>query len=308
MKGSRMDRRSFLKSAGGAIVLGGSVGSAKAGAASSSTPLIKVTWHGASTMQLEFNGLTFLTDPCFGEGDEAFVMGDPNEMFDLAKGPNVKPHGRRTPLRRAKLKVPDHVILSHAHEDHFDQRAARELSKDVPFILPPFDVKKINDMGFTALDPLDWGEVRSFAAGNGKVEITALPAFHSENAEIAKILGKGNGYWISFSQGDWMRSLYWTGDSFGTKQVIETTSAMGIPDLMVAHMGGVGTTGPLGKISMEAEDLLPFAAAIKPTQVLAIHHTTYDLYLEPIAKLMAKNEHGALPLDVIASGSTILLE
>lgn len=305
-----MDRRSFLQRGAGAIVLAGAASDVQAGGSSAAqgAPAVKVTWLGASTLQIEFNGYTLLTDPCFGEGEQAFVMGDPNEMFDLAKGPNIRTFARNTPLGRMKLRAPDCVLLSHAHEDHFDQAAARELAPDLPLVLPPHDVEKMSGLGFSGLDPMDWGETRSIAAGEARIEITALPAFHSQTPEIAEILGKGNGYWIAFTLGEWTRSIYWTGDTFGTDHVIETTTAMGSPDLMVAHMGGVGTTGPLGKISMEAEDLIPFAAAIGPKHVLAIHHTTYDLYLEPIAELMVQNTDGALPLTVMASGSTLLME
>lgn len=305
-----MDRRSFMKRSAGIIALGGTASAAQATNTPSEqgAPAVKVTWLGASSLQVEFRGYTLLADPCFGEGEEAFTMGDPNEMFDLATGPNIKTFTRYTPLRRAKLRTPNSVILSHAHEDHLDQAAAHELPSDIPFILPPHDVAKISGFGFTGLDPMDWGDTRTIADGNSKIEITALPAFHSETPEIAEILGKGNGYWITFSEGAWSRSIYWTGDTFGTQQVIETTAAMGTPDLMIAHVGGVGTTGSLGKISMNAEDLLPFVAAILPKQILPVHHTTYNLFLEPIAELMAHNKDGAIPLDVMASGSTLLLE
>ncbi|MFS4579931.1 MBL fold metallo-hydrolase [Phaeobacter sp. C3_T13_0] len=305
-----MDRRSFMKHSAGIAAVGGLASAVHATTtpAHEVTPAVKVTWLGASSLQIEFNGYTLLADPCFGEGENAFVMGDPNEMFDLAKGPNIKTHARNTPLRRTKLRPPNSVILSHAHEDHFDQAAARELAHDIPIILPPFDVAKIAGFGFTGLDPIDWNETRKIAAGSGNIEITALPAFHSETPQIAEILGKGNGYWITFSIGDWSRSIYWTGDTFGTQQVTDTTTAMGRPDLMIAHVGGVGTTGALGKISMDADDLLPFVATIQPKQILPVHHTTYDLFLEPIADLMAHNTDGALPLDVLASGSSLLLD
>lgn len=318
-----MDRRSFITRGVGLLAMGGTATGAEASPAPAehataehATAGVKITWFGASTLQIEFKGRTLLADPCFGEGEAGFVMGDPNEMFDLATGPSVKAHARNTPLRRSKLRAPDWVILSHAHEDHFDQSAARALAPEVPFLLPPQDVAKIAGHGFTALDPVDWGESRSLAIGRGtgtdsgsaRIDITALPAAHSETPEIAEVLGKGNGYWLRFTDGDWSRSIYWSGDTFGTPPVVEAVAAMGRPDLMIAHLGGVGATGSLGKISMGAEDLMPFVAALQPKQILPIHHTTYDLFLEPIAALVALNGEGAMGLDVLASGSTLLLD
>ena len=53
---------------------------------------------------------------------------------------------------------------------------------------------------------------------------------------------------------------------------------------------------------------MPFVAAIQPKQILPIHHTTYELFLEPIAALVALNGEGAMGLDVLASGSTLWLD
>ncbi|MCG8491328.1 MAG: MBL fold metallo-hydrolase, partial [Sneathiellales bacterium] len=208
-----MDRRSFIKGTGSSLVVLGTTVHPAAAHSATVSPNVRLTWFGGATMQITFNGMTLLTDPCFGDGEEAFTMGDPNEMFDLAKGPNIKAHRRVTSFPRGKLKPTDLVVLSHAHEDHFDQTAAAELNPDMPFLLPPNDQKKIAGMGFRNLDTVDWSEKRTFQAGEGKIELTALPAAHSESPEIARILGKGNRYWITFSQKKKKKSLYWTGDT-----------------------------------------------------------------------------------------------
>lgn len=55
---------------------------------------LQIQWLGGATMLIRFDGVTFLTDPAFGVGKQAIVMPNPNEMFDLAKGPNIKPQPR----------------------------------------------------------------------------------------------------------------------------------------------------------------------------------------------------------------------
>lgn len=268
-------------------------------------PHVDVTWLGGPTMLIAFNGVEILTDPMFGEGHHAYTMGDPNEMFDLSKGPTVKAHARLTPFPGIDASSVDLVILTHTHEDHFDQKAQAELSPAMPMILPVADVDKVKAMGFENLDGLDWGETRTIDAGPGTVTITAINAHHSENKDIDKILGRGNGYWIEFSQGEWKRTIYWTGDTFGTADVIKEVKRHGKPYVMVPHLGRVGTTGPLGQISMGVKEVADFALAVSPRKVLPIHHSTYALYLEPIDELSTLSQGKPYGLDLISVGTTV---
>ncbi|WP_085906084.1 MBL fold metallo-hydrolase [Kiloniella majae] len=270
-------------------------------------PDLKVSWLGSAMLLIQFNGFNILTDPCLGGGENAFIMGNPNEMFDLSKGPNIIQHKRISPAPKLGETAIHQIILSHGHEDHFDQKAQEDLDKSIPFILPPHDLERIKNAGFRQPETLDWGAHKTIQLQNSSIKITAMPAYHSENPEIAKILGKGNGYYFEFSQGNWQRNIYWAGDTFGTTKVIEALKAFKKPDLMIPHMGGVGTTGPLGKISMEAEDLIPFVEKIEPKKVLPIHHSTYELYLEKISQLALKNDEQLFDLDLLSEGSVLSL-
>lgn len=268
-------------------------------------PHFEVTWLGGPTVTFEFNGLSIVTDPTFGGGAEAFSMGDPNEMFDLRAGPNIKFHKRLTAPPAIDPGSIDLVMLSHAHEDHFDQKAQAALNPAVSMILPSADAGKVKAMGFKNVDSLSWGDRRVFKAGPGQVTIVAVNAHHSENPDMEKFLGVGNGYWIEFSQGDWKRTVYWTGDSFPTSDVIDAVKKLGRVDILMPHLGGVGTSGPLGLISMRADDVVRLADSLSPRKVLPIHHSTYELYLEPISALVVKSERQAYGLDLISEGATI---
>ena len=267
-------------------------------------PRVEVTWLGGATMVIKFNGLSILADPTFGEGEKAFTMGDPNEMFDLKAGPTIKPHRRLTPFPGVNLQTIDLVLLSHAHEDHFDQKARTAIGRAMPIVLPLADVDQLKAQGFQRLDGVGWGETRQFKAGSGQVKITAIPAHHSETPQLEKFLGVGNGYWIEFSERDWRRTIYWTGDAFPTADTIQAVRALGEPDVMVAHLGAVGTTGPLGQVSMGADHVVALAAEIRPKNVLPIHHTSYALYLEPIGELVVKSKGKPYRLDLLSEGTT----
>jgi len=256
-----------------------------------------IRWLGGATLEITFDGLRILTDPCLGDGKEAFVMGDPNEMFDLAKGPTVKSHERLTPFPGLSHDVYDLVLLSHAHEDHFDQKAQSWITQVTPILCSAFDETSLVNKGLRA-QKLDHGQTRVFATTSGRVTVTSIPAYHSLSTQVSGILGTGNGYWIDFEMGDFKRSLYWAGDTFSTPPVLHALSPFGSPDLFIPHIGAVGTTGPLGQISMNGAQALGFADKIKAGMVLPIHHSTYALYLEGIDPMVDQFQTGKFNFDL----------
>jgi N-acyl-phosphatidylethanolamine-hydrolysing phospholipase D len=261
-------------------------------------PYVAITWVGAATMVIRFADLTILTDPALGE---TFAMGDPND----ADHQTIRTHRRLTPVAGLDLTTVDLVLLSHAHPDHFDERAAADLDRSLPIILPVADEKPLAANGFKVLDTIEWGETRQLDAGGGRVTITAVAARHSRDPATARILGLGNGYWITFSRGDWTRTLYWTGDTMPTADVVEAVRSLGRPDIMVPHVGGVGVNGPLGQISMGADDVVALAAAVHPACILPVHHSTYAFFREPINRLAERSMGQPYRLNLIDAGDTV---
>ncbi|MCJ8298309.1 MAG: MBL fold metallo-hydrolase [Pseudomonadales bacterium] len=268
---------------------------------------LSLQWLGGPTVLIKFGPLQLLTDPMLGEGEQAYQMGDPNEMFDLAKGPDVVDHKRLTALPYLNINDIDLSILSHTHEDHFDQSAQKLLDRRLPFIVPTGATGQLAAQGFTNIRELDWGQHWQLSENGYSIEITALPASHSTDKDINALLGRGNGYWFTFSHASWKKSLYWTGDSFATAELLDSLKAFAAPDIMLPHLGRVGTSGPLGQISMGAEEVLDLMAVIKPELTIPIHHSTYQLYLEPIQVLMAKQSTVAEKLKLLSSGETYVV-
>ena len=119
---------------------------------------LSLQWLGGPTVLIKFGPLQLLTDPMLGEGEQAYQMGNPNEMFDLAKGPNIIDYKRLTVLPDLNINDIDLSILSHTHEDHFDQSAQKRLDKQLPFIVPTGATEKLAAQGFTNIRELDWGQ------------------------------------------------------------------------------------------------------------------------------------------------------
>ncbi|SFL05613.1 L-ascorbate metabolism protein UlaG, beta-lactamase superfamily [Pseudovibrio ascidiaceicola] len=309
--GDIMNRRNFL-GLSGTTALVSAVGlpvlaQAKTHAKASSMPeeALQIQWLGGATMLISFDGVTFLTDPAFGIGEQAIVMPNPNEMFDLAKGPNIKPQPRFGTLPAFDLGAVTATLISHSHPDHFDAAAQAKIASDMPMIATEHDKQVLAKKGFSNISTLPWGKQVVFPTKSGQITITAVPAEHSENAEILKVLGPGNGYFFEFVAGEYRRTMYWTGDTFPVDGVVDEVQALGSIDVLVPHVGGVGATGALGKISMDAADVVKMVDRLRPKRILPIHHSTFGLFLEPIWKLVQAMERHEVDLDVISEGGIV---
>ncbi len=269
------------------------------------TPKLSIQWLGGPTAIIHFNGVSLITDPMLGTGERAFWMADPNENFDLQQGPNERFFKRLTQLPPVDISRLDAVLLSHAHEDHFDQQAQQVLAKTVPIYLPATDAKKVASYGFQTLLPLKAGDNKHIQAKQGSITIIAIPADHSANPKLEPLLGQGLGYVMVFRQGDWSKTLYWSGDSLPTSKVIQALEQQPDIDIALLNMGAVGTPGPLGLISMDAQQALIMSKAIKAKKIIPIHHSTFDLYLEPISDFLVLAEQQGISVDVISEGSAL---
>lgn len=67
------------------------------------------------------------------------------------------------------------ILLTHAHSDHFDARALRELAPSVPQVVArPELAERLHALGFQRVVALDWWERTTI----GDVTVTAVPARH----------------------------------------------------------------------------------------------------------------------------------
>ena len=126
---------------------------------------ITVSWIGHSTFLINLEGTTILTDPVFSDKVGVSLLG----LATIGLKRYVPPA-----LTIKDLPPLDLVLVSHAHMDHYDLPSLRKLPRGVPTILARDTMEFMEDLGYTQLQELDWGQT---AEVNG-VRIEAVPVKH----------------------------------------------------------------------------------------------------------------------------------
>jgi L-ascorbate metabolism protein UlaG (beta-lactamase superfamily) len=135
-------------------------------------PADGITFIGTATVLIRHRGFTVLTDPNFLHRGERARLG-----WGLRSERLTDPA-----LQLEELPPLDAVVLSHHHGDHFDDRAAAGLRKDVPIFTTPHAARKLTRQGFTDVTGLPPWTSGSVDRGNGFLVVTALPGKHAPAA------------------------------------------------------------------------------------------------------------------------------
>ncbi len=126
---------------------------------------ITITWIGHSTFLINLEGTTILTDPAFSDKVGIRLLG----LATLGLRRFVPPA-----LTIPELPPLDLILVSHAHMDHYDIPSLRKLPRRLPVILARDTIEFMDDLGFTQVQELDWGQT---AEVDG-VRIEAVPVKH----------------------------------------------------------------------------------------------------------------------------------
>jgi L-ascorbate metabolism protein UlaG (beta-lactamase superfamily) len=117
---------------------------------------VALTWLGHSTVRIEMDGVTLLTDPVLVD-DIAFI-------HRYAEAPQA--------AAWAGVNV---VLISHCHLDHLDLRSLAMLGAHTPIVAPRGAGAVVRKAGFDHVTELAAGDSMSL----GALSIRAVPAMHS---------------------------------------------------------------------------------------------------------------------------------
>jgi L-ascorbate metabolism protein UlaG (beta-lactamase superfamily) len=116
---------------------------------------VALTWLGHSTLRIELDGVSLLTDPVL--------------VNDI--GPI---HRYATPPEPSTWAGVDLVLISHCHLDHLDLRSLAMLGADTPVVVPAGAASIVRRAGHRSVNELASGEPMT----HGALTIRAIPALH----------------------------------------------------------------------------------------------------------------------------------
>lgn len=218
----------------------------------------KITQIRNATLRIDYGGHRFLVDPMLAERQA--LPGFPGTVNSDEKNPMV-----HLPLPVADIVDVDAVIVTHLHEDHWDQAARDALSKDLPiFAQNDTDAEVIRGQGFTDVRVLS--ESSEFEG----VRLIKTAGRHGTEAHyevLAEILGEVCG--VVFIHPD-EKTIYLAGDTIWNEDVAAVLSAR-TPEVAILNAGYAMVQGVDEGIIMGTEDVLRVHQAAPETLLIASH-------------------------------------
>lgn len=206
-----------------------------------------------ATLKLDYAGHKVLIDPYFAPkySQPPFAGRSQNPTVDL-------------PIDIGDvLDGVDLVIVSHLHEDHFDDVARELVPKQLPIFCQPGDEAEIREAGFTSITTLT-----DRAVWEG-LTLTRREGSHGLGPVLEE-MGSVMGFSLE-AQGE--PSIYWAGDTVLYPPVIEVIHKTR-PDIIITHSCGARWDGDL--IVMDAEETMAVCEASDVAIVVATHMEAPD--------------------------------
>jgi len=198
-----------------------------------------------ATVLVDVGSVTFLVDPMFsGGGENPPVPNSPNDR----RNPLV-------PMPDVELSY-DAVIITHRHQDHWDEAAVEALDADVPLFCQPAEADAFAAEGFT-----DVRAVEESASFEG-VTVHRTPGRHGHGA-LAEEMGPVSGFVF---EGD--ETVYVAGDTVWYDAVQETLDRFA-PEVVVLN-GGAARFVEGDPITMGVEDITAVRAATD-AEIVVVH-------------------------------------
>jgi len=202
----------------------------------------------SATLLVRFQDSELLVDPMLDpEGARPPVPNSPNDR----RNPT-------TPLPDVEID-PDGVLVTHTHDDHFDETARETLPKDLPVFCQPEDEGTIADAGFEDVRPVDGTDVW------GTVEFVRTDGRHG-TGEIGDEMAPVSGFVL---RGEGTPTLYIAGDTVWCPEVAAALDEHA-PDAVVVN-AGAARFNEGDPITMTTDDVVDVCRHAPDARVVAVH-------------------------------------
>jgi L-ascorbate metabolism protein UlaG (beta-lactamase superfamily) len=230
---------------------------------------VQAAWIGHSTVLIQVDGFTILTDPVF------------SERIGIGIGPYVVGMKRlvHPAISFGGLPAPDLILLSHAHLDHFDRPSLRHLENPRTAVVTAANTSDLLRVKrYRSVRELKWDE----SCQVGPARILAFEVRHW-GARMHTDVHRGyNGYLIETGR----YRIVFGGDTAYTDSFRRMRSSKAV-DLAIMP---IGAYDPWIHAHCNPEQALAMADQAGAEFILPVHHQTFQLssepYREPIERLL----------------------
>lgn len=251
---------------------------------------LAVVWLGHNSVLLKLGAHYVLTDPMFAERSSPYSFIGPKRFHPL-------------PVNPQDLPVIDAVVVSHDHQDHFDESTVRALAPRVRGFYVPLEVGQyLREWGIPQekIFELNWWETKTV----GELKITCTPSRHISGRTL---FANDLTLWASWAF-EWRgRRIFFGGDTGFLPQFKEIGERLGPFELTLMPIGAYDEYW--AGIHMTPEESLQAHALVRGQKFLPIHWGTFDLsrhaWDEPLLRL--KRAAGDVPLVLPIPGEVINL-
>ena len=225
-----------------------------------------VTWVGHSTLLVQLEGITLLTDPQWSERASPLSWAGPRRL---------SPPG----LAFEALPPIHLVLISHDHYDHLDLGTVKRLAAaHDPLFVVPLGLKGwLAEQGVTHAEELDWWGSREHQG----LRLVCVPAQHFSQ----RTPGDGNTrLWASWAVIGASRRFYFGGDSGYFDGFRQAGDRLGPFDLTAIAIGAYRPAEIMQFTHTTPEEAVQAFEDLRGRTLLGIHWGTFDLSEEPLGE------------------------
>lgn len=222
------------------------------------------TWIGHSTVLVQMEGITFITDPVWSNRVGPFKWTGSTRISD--PGMPVE-----------KLPPIDFVLISHNHYDHLDESSIEKIvdaNPNVKFFVPLRVRDWFEERGFRNVEELDWWEGASF---NG-LKIICTPAQHFSGRWLND---RNQTLWCSYAVLGKKR-FYFGGDSGYCSHFKDIGKQFGPFDLALIPIGAYEPRKLMSPVHMNPDEAVQTFIDVRAKKMIGIHWGTFVLTDEPM--------------------------
>lgn len=249
-------RRELFALSGAALVASAFPASAQDTAAPQGS--VRITQIRNATLHVVYGGVRFLIDPMLS--DRHAWPGFEGSVNSEERNPLV-----HLPMTKEEIIDADAVIVTHLHEDHWDEEARKVLPKALPvFAQNDADAQTIRGQGFSDVRVLS---ATSSFKGVELIKTRGRHGTEAHYAKIGKILGQVCG--VVFKQAG-AKTVYLAGDTIWQEDVAAALDAYR-PDVAILNTGYAMVVGIEGGIIMGTQDVFSVHRAAPEALLIGSH-------------------------------------